>query len=100
MSWQRIAGPVSVSEIAPIEEVYYDGGHGVLMVVWASGDAEEVSVDLTGYGYVAGLGCAFIRPDENGRIIDALIAAGVVTEVDRATFGPFHTEAVRVEVCI
>lgn len=76
--------------------IAYQPATGLVTLISEEGDEDDLTVDLTAYGYLPEPGEAFV-PDysEHTGLPAALKAAGVAEVLETVTFGPFDTTAAR-----
>lgn len=77
---------------------YYADGTPALLLLTEEG-REVLSVNLVGHGMTPRAGCVFISDGfPNTGVADSLVESGLVTKVNKVTFGPFDASAWEVAI--
>lgn len=81
--------------------IAYRPATGLLTLINEDGEEEDLSVNLTSYGYMHGIGQAFVPGyAERTGLPQALQDAGIAQAVETVTFGPFDASATRMTLAI
>lgn len=101
MTWKTIMEYLTLSsnEIELAGELQHDSSQHALMLTFADGDSEVLSIDLISFGYVASPGEVFVGDySEHSGLPAALVTAGICELVDTVQVGQFGSAVARMRM--